>query len=79
MSLQQTFLSFCTNLGHIAISLGISKNYDFIQGVVSSASPFLNKERNKLTYEVVNLAKNLIYFGFYSFNELLRLTKTLLR
>lgn len=44
---------------------------DYFNNVVSEVVFFVNEEKNKFIFEVVSLVYNFIYFGFYSFSELL--------
>jgi hypothetical protein len=45
---------------------------------IPSKSIFNNVQRNKLTYEVINLNRELTYFGFYKLKDFLRLAEILL-
>ncbi|KAL5260489.1 hypothetical protein ACHWQZ_G010582 [Mnemiopsis leidyi] len=51
---------------------------DYLGTLESNTYVFRDSQQNKLTYEVVNLAKHLVYFGFFGFKDLLALTKTML-
>ncbi|XP_039617485.1 inositol 1,4,5-trisphosphate receptor type 2 isoform X2 [Polypterus senegalus] len=51
---------------------------DYLKCVLGQPLPFGDRQKNELTFEVVHLARNLVYFGFYNFSDLINLTRTLL-
>ncbi|XP_065845559.1 inositol 1,4,5-trisphosphate-gated calcium channel ITPR1-like isoform X2 [Oscarella lobularis] len=51
----------------------------YLEKLTSDRLAFADHEKNKLTFEVLQLAKNLVYFGFYTFKDLLQLTNKLLK
>uniref|UniRef100_A0A1I8HQ72 Inositol 1,4,5-trisphosphate receptor n=1 Tax=Macrostomum lignano TaxID=282301 RepID=A0A1I8HQ72_9PLAT len=50
----------------------------YLKDIADSGWSSHDTGQNSLTYEIVSLARNLVYFGFYPFEDLLRLMKMLL-
>uniref|UniRef100_A0A1I8HB83 Inositol 1,4,5-trisphosphate receptor n=1 Tax=Macrostomum lignano TaxID=282301 RepID=A0A1I8HB83_9PLAT len=50
----------------------------YLKDIADSGWSSHDTGQNSLTYEIVSLARNLVYFGFYPFQDLLRLFKMLL-
>ncbi|CAM4826069.1 unnamed protein product [Rotaria magnacalcarata] len=50
---------------------------EYLNTVVQQPNSFADREQNKLTHEIVNLVRRLIFFG-YNFEDLLILSETLL-